>query len=230
MTMNFAMFGPPGSGKGTYSRRLSERLGIPAVSTGDIFREIVASGDPLGQKVKGFMNSGGLIPDDIVNEVVKERLAKPDCKNGFILDGYPRTINQAKLLANLVKLDAILNLIIPDEILIEKLSARRVCRNCGDIYNVADINRTVDDVQYILPPMAPKVAGKCDKCGGELYQRDDDKEEVIENRLEVYKQLSAPVIDFFKGKIKFVDINVTRGPEIMVDKILDMLKKDNLVE
>jgi adenylate kinase len=156
-------------------------------------------------------------------------LKEPDAQKGFILDGYPRTIPQAEFLGTITKIDGILNLILPDEILIEKLSARRVCEKCGDIYNVADISREVDGVRYILPPMSPKVAGKCDKCGSAIIQRPDDAAEVIKERLEVYKKQSQPVMDYYKGKLPFVDIHVTRGPEIMVDKILDMLKEADLV-
>lgn len=230
MTMNFIIFGPPGAGKGTYSRRLQERLGIPAISTGDIFRDAIASNTELGKKVSAYVERGELVPDEIVNEVLKSRLTEPDCRKGFILDGYPRTVDQAKFLEGITKIDAILNLIVPDEILIEKLSARRICKNCGDIYNIADINKEIGGIHYILPPMLPKQAGKCNKCGGELYQREDDKPEVIKHRLEIYKQQSTPVIEFYKGKVPFVDINVTRGPEIMVNKIVSMLKERNLIE
>lgn len=114
--------------------------------------------------------------------------------------------------------------------MIEKLSARRICRSCGDIYNVADIDKEIDGIRYILPPMSPRQEGKCDKCGGELYQRDDDKSDAIKNRIKVYKRQSLPVIEFYKGKVPFVDVRVTRGPEIMTDKIIDMLKEANLVE
>ena len=230
MTMNFVIFGPPGSGKGTYSRRLQEKLGIPAISTGDIFREARQSGSELGNRVKGFMDRGELVPDDITNEVLRERISKPDCERGFILDGYPRTIEQAEYLETIRKIDAIINLIIPDEILIEKLTARRVCENCGDIYNIADIDKTLDGVHYVLPPMSPKKEGRCDKCGARIVQRPDDTEDVIRNRLEVYKRQSAPVAEFYKSKVKFVDVHVTNGPEIMVPKILDMLKKAKLVK
>lgn len=228
--MKFIIFGPPGAGKGTYSRRLHDRLGIAAISTGDIFRDAIANGTELGKKVESILKAGELVPDDMTNKIVKQRLQKPDCEKGFILDGYPRTIGQAEFLQRITKIDAILNLILPDEILIEKLSARRVCKKCGDIYNVADIDKEIDGVHYKLPPMLPKVEGKCDKCGNDIYQRSDDKVDVIKNRLDVYKKQSAPLIKFYKGKVQFVDIHVVRGPQIMVDRIIKMLKERELIE
>ena len=229
MSMNFIIFGPPGAGKGTYSRRLHDRLGIAAVSTGDIFRKNIREGTELGKKVRSIMGAGDLVPDDITNEMLHNRLKEPDTKGGFILDGYPRTIAQSEFLGKITQIDAILNLIVPDEILIEKMSARRVCEKCGDIYNIADINREVDGVRYILPPMSPKAEGKCDKCGGDIIQRPDDTESVIKNRIEVYKKQSKPVMDYYKGKVQFVDIHVTRGPDVMVDKIIEMLKEKRLI-
>jgi adenylate kinase len=224
------MFGPPGSGKGTYSRRLQDKLGIPAISTGDIFRRVVKEDTPVAKEVREIMNAGGLQRDDLTIQLLKEELERHKAKNGFILDGFPRTIEQAKALDGITKLDAVINLIIPEEILIEKLSARRICKNCGDIYNVAYINREVDGERYILPPMLPKKKGKCDKCGGELIQREDDKIEAVKSRLEVYKRQSLPLIDFYKGKVPFVDVHITRGPEIIVGKMLDMLKKGGFVK
>lgn len=227
--MKSIIFGPPGAGKGTYSRRLDDRLGVAAISTGDIFRKAIADQTDLGKQVEGILKAGNLVPDEITNEIVKERLKEPDTDKGFILDGYPRTVPQAEFLGTVTSLDAVLNLIVPDEILIKKLAARRVCKKCGDIYNVADIDEEIDGVHYRLPPMSPKGEGKCDKCGSEIIQRPDDSEEVVRNRLEVYKKQSEPVMEYYKGRVPFVDIHVTRGPEIMVDKIIDMLKEKGLV-
>jgi adenylate kinase len=230
MTMNFIMFGPPGAGKGTYSSRIAPKLGIVKISTGDIFRELVKKDTPVAREVREIMNAGGLQRDDLTIQLLKEELEKPEADKGFILDGFPRTIEQAKALEGITKIDAIINLIVPEEILVEKLSARRICKDCGDIYNVADIDREVDGERYILPPMSPKEEGKCDKCGGELIQREDDKAEAVKTRLEVYKEQSLPVKEFYNGKVQFVDVHVTRGPEVMVDKIIDMLKEAKLVE
>jgi adenylate kinase len=224
--MILILFGPPGSGKGTYSRRLQDRLRLPAISTGDLFREARAEKSPLGERVRGFMDKGELVPDEIVNEVLKDRISKNNCRDGYILDGYPRTTHQVEFLIQQIEGGIVLNLVIPNEILVAKLSARRVCRVCGDIYNVADINQEVDGVHYALPEMAPKQRGVCDKCGSELYQREDDEENVIKNRLEVYKKQSKPVLDYFRKRqdlFEVIDIHVTRGPEIMIDKIISQI-------
>lgn len=225
--MKLVIFGPPGSGKGTYSTRIAPVLKIARIATGDMFREEVKNNTQLGKLAAMYMNKGEFVPDDVTMKMFKERLKKPDTKNGFILDGFPRTIFQAKELEKITKIELIINLIVPDEILIEKMSARRMCRKCGDIYNIADIKKTIEGVDYILPPMLPKKKNVCDKCGGELYQRDDDKPEVIKERLEVYKKQAAPVIEHYKGTVPFIDVHVTRGPEIMVNKILDEMKKIN---
>jgi len=227
--VNLIIFGPPGAGKGTYSFRLQRLIGITKISTGDIFREEVKKGTELGKKVKPYLDAGQLVPDEIVIEIVKEAIKKASPK-GFILDGFPRTVEQAKALEKIAKIDAIINLIVPDEIIIEKMSARRICKNCGEIYNIADIHKVIDGVEYILPPMLPKNDMKCDRCGGELIQRDDDKPEVIKQRLEVYKKQSKPVLDYYRGKVPFIDIHVNRGPEIMVKVIIDKLKEAGLIQ
>ena len=140
--------GPPGSGKGTYSSRIAPILGVPHISTGDIFREEVKKGTALGKEVAGYMSRGELVPDEITMKVLKERLSKPDAAKGFILDGFPRTLRQAEELEKITRIDSVILLNIPEEILIEKLTARRVCSNCGAIYNIADIHRTVDGEEY----------------------------------------------------------------------------------
>ncbi|MFQ6010112.1 MAG: adenylate kinase [Candidatus Aenigmatarchaeota archaeon] len=219
--MRIIMLGPPGSGKGTYSKRMSPELGIPHISTGDIFREHLKKETEIGKKIKEVMRSGGLVPDDIVMEIVKDRLSKEDAQKGFIFDGFPRTLFQAKELEKTVKVDVVVNLYLPDDVLIEKLSARRICKECGDIYNIADINR--EGIR--MPAMNPKVQGKCDKCGGELIQRKDDTEEVIRERLEVYKKQTEPLIKFYRDKELILDIKVTDPPGIMVPRILGEIKK-----
>ena len=187
--MRFVFLGPPGVGKGTYSSRAAPLLGIPHISTGDIFREEAAKGTELGNKIKAIMESGGLVSDDIVLDALKERLKKPDAEKGFILDGFPRTIEQAEALGKMFSIDMAMNIHMPEDILIEKITARRVCRECGDLYNVADIRRHGIE----LPPMLPKVPGKCDKCGGELYQRKDDTEDAIKVRGLALKDKIAQV-------------------------------------
>jgi adenylate kinase len=223
--MNAIFLGAPGSGKGTYSTRISAKYGIPHISTGDIFREERKNKTALGDKLAPFMDSGGLVPDELTISILKERVAKPDCKNGFILDGFPRTIDQAEALSNIAKVDVVINLNLPDELIIEKLAARRVCKNCGEIYNIADINRTINSVHYMLPPMSPKNGMKCDKCGGEVIQRKDDLKEVVANRLEVYKKQTKPLIDYYVKKSILKDVFVHAGPDVMVPEIMKVLEQ-----
>ena len=209
------MLGAPGAGKGTYASRLKEKLGVETIATGDIFRELIKENSELGKKVKGYVEKGLLVPDEVVIEVLKQRLSKIPRGKGFILDGFPRTMEQAKMLDTITKIDVILMLDVPDWIIIERLSTRRICKNCGTVYNV----------RYLKP----KVEGVCDKCGGPLYQRSDDNEEVIKKRLQVYKEQTKPLIEFFKEKnIPFVISGTTtldQPPEPIVEKMLAELKK-----
>ncbi len=209
------MLGAPGAGKGTYASRLKEKLDIETIATGDIFRELIKENSELGKKVKDYVEKGLLVPDEVVIEVLKQRLSKIPKGKGFILDGFPRTMEQAKMLDTITKIDVILMLDVPDWIIIERLSTRRICKNCGTVYNI----------RYLKP----KVEGVCDKCGGPLYQRSDDNEEVIKKRLQVYKEQTKPLIEFFKEKnIPFVISGTTaldQPPEPIVEKILAELKK-----
>jgi len=217
--MRKIFLGPPGSGKGTYSKRISPIRNIPHISTGDLFRENIKNETEVGKKVREIINRGELVPDSIVIEMLKNRISNDDCKKGFILDGFPRTMEQAKVLQGLKEIDVVLNLVIPEDILIEKICARRICKNCGDIYNIADINR-----QGIkMPPMNPKEKGKCDKCGGELIQRKDDNEKIVKERLKIYKNQTQPLIDFYKNLGILKDVKITSSPEIMVSVILNVL-------
>ena len=211
--------GPPGSGKGTYSSRISPMLNIPHISTGDLLRKEVKEQSELGKKAQEYMNQGELVPDDLVIEILKKRIEEDDCSNGFILDGFPRTLNQAKELEKITNIDVVINLYLPDDILIEKLTARRVCRNCGANYNIAEIHRDGID----MPALLPKVEGKCDKCGGELYQRDDDKEEVIKERLKTYQEKTKPLIEFYKEKGILKEFKVNGTPDLMVPKIMELI-------
>lgn len=195
--MGIILLGPPGAGKGTQAKKLTETYGIPQVSTGDMLREAVRKGSALGRKAKEFMDSGGLVPDEVVIGIVKERLGAADCAKGFILDGFPRTIPQAQALdrvaAELGKdIRFVLSLEVDQNELMERLCGRRTCTGCGAMYHVR-FN-------------VPKEPGKCDKCGSALIQRDDDKEETIKNRLENYNKATAPLLDYYKnsGKIRSV--------------------------
>jgi len=209
------IFGAPGAGKGTYSSRLQNQLGVEVIAMGDIFRESVKQNSELGKKVKSYVEQGALVPDDVVVEVLKDRLSKIPADKGFLLDGFPRTIEQAKTLEGIAKIDVILQLDVPDEIIIERLSSRRICKNCNAVYNIRFLK--------------PKVEGICDKCGGELYQRNDDNIEVIKHRLNIYKTQTAPLIVYYREKnIPFV-VSVTKSldspPEPMVAKMLEDLTK-----
>ena len=172
--MRLVVIGPPGIGKGTYASAVSRVYGIPHVSTGDIFREEIKKGSELGLRIKGYVDRGELVPDDIVIEVVKKRLSEKDCAKGFILDGFPRTLRQARALDEITRIDLVLNFTAPDEVIIDRISGRRICRKCGAIYHV----------KYI----PPKTPGVCDRCGGPLIQRDDDRPEVVARRLELYRR------------------------------------------
>jgi len=209
------IFGAPGAGKGTYSSRLKEKLGVETIATGDIFRDLMKAESDLGRKVRGYVEKGHLVSDEIVLEVLKERLSKIPKEKGFILDGYPRTLEQAKTLDNITPIDVILLLDVPDQIIIERLSSRRICRNCGTVYNIRFLK--------------PKKEGVCDKCGGPLYQRSDDNPDVIRNRLKVYQEQTKPLIEYFRKKnLPFVTATTTsidQPPEPIVEKLIAELKK-----
>jgi adenylate kinase len=213
--MKLIIFGPPGSGKGTYASRLQARLGIDVIATGDILREIMKKDTPLGKKVKGFVEKGQLVPDDVVMQVLKERLDKSPGGKGFILDGFPRTIEQAKALEKLVKIDGVIQLTVPDWIIIERLSSRRICKNCGEVYNIRFLK--------------PKVEGICDKCGGQLYQRTDDMPDVIKDRIGVYERQTEPILQYFREKgVPFAEFKcetLELPPEVAVDSILKQIRQ-----
>ncbi|MHB1389907.1 MAG: adenylate kinase [Thermoleophilia bacterium] len=189
--MRLVLLGAPGAGKGTQAKKLIEMMAIPQISTGDLLRAAVGEGTQLGLEAKSFMDKGELVPDSVVLGMMKERLGADDCKNGFILDGFPRNTAQAQALDEMLvsldmPLDSALSVDVPLEDLMKRLTGRRTCKECGQMYNIHF--------------SAPAVDGKCDKCGGELYQRDDDQEETIQKRLEVYTQQTAPLIDYYSGK------------------------------
>jgi len=212
--MRIVMLGPPGAGKGTYASRLTVKLGIPHISTGDMVREEIKKQTELGKKIKEYSDRGALVPDEIIIRLLAERLRKPNCAKGFILDGFPRTINQAEALEKIAKIDLAINLNVPDEIIITRLSNRLICSKCGAIYN--------------LLTLKPKKEGICDKCGGNLYQREDDKPEVIKERLNVYRRQTAPLIEYYskKGLLRNVSCNdLMTPPEVIVEKIIEVIRK-----
>jgi len=210
--MRIVMLGPPGAGKGTYASRLTMIWGVPHISTGDIVREEIEAQTELGKKIKQYSDKGELIPDETITQLLKKRLEKTDAKRGFILDGYPRTATQAEALEKISKADLVINLNVPDEIIITRLTNRVTCRKCGAIYN--------------LLTLKPKKEGVCDHCGGELYLRDDDKPEVIQERLNVYREKTEPLIEYYmrKGLLRNVHCNdLTIPPEEIVKKILKVV-------
>ncbi len=217
--MKFIIFGPPGSGKGTYASRLQMKLGVDVIAMGDIFREIMKSDTILGKKVKGFVEKGQLVPDNVVIEVLERRLSEVSSKKGFILDGFPRTIDQAKALDNLVKIDAVIQLVVPDWIVVERLCSRRLCKNCGEVYNIRFLK--------------PRSEGLCDKCGGQLLQRSDDTPQVIRDRIAVYERQTEPILRYYGEKkmpiVQFKSESLDSPPEVAVSSILKQLEKKRLV-
>ena len=189
--MRMILLGPPGAGKGTQAKMLIERMGIPQISTGDILRAAVKEGTELGKVAKGHMDGGGLVPDEVVIGIIRERIAQSDCAGGYILDGFPRTIGQAEALDAMLSemgssIDAVVSLTADEEELVRRLTGRRTCRQCG--------------FGYHIDSKPSKAEGVCDECGGELYQRDDDSEGPIRNRLSVYREQTTPLTDYYRGK------------------------------
>jgi adenylate kinase len=213
--VNAIIFGAPGSGKGTYASRLQSKLGVDVIAMGDIFREIMKEDTALGREVKGYVEKGLLGPDSLTIQVLKQHMAKIKNNKGFLFDGYPRTIEQAKALEKIAKIDVIIQLIVPEWIIIERLSTRRICKNCGEVYNI----------RYLKP----KVDMVCDKCGGTLYQRPDDTSEVIKKRIQVYEQQTQPILQYYRKKavpfVEFKTESIEMPPEAAVEEILKDLKK-----
>lgn len=213
--MNIILLGPPGAGKGTQAKKIAEHYSLPHISTGDILRENISNNTSLGVKAKSYMAKGELVPDELLITIIRDRLSKPDCSKGFLLDGYPRTVPQADALQMILtesnkKLDIVLNIDVDDEELIKRLSGRRVCASCGMSYHMV-----------FNPPKEDEI---CDNCKGKLYQREDDKPEAIRNRLIVYKKQTQPLIEYYtrKGLLRTVD-GGKDIPEIFEDikKILE---------
>jgi adenylate kinase len=205
--MNLILLGPPGAGKGTHAQRLMNEYGIPQISTGDALRQAVKAGTELGLSAKKYMEAGELVPDELVIGIVEERLKKDDCQKGYILDGFPRTVAQAEALSKFAKIDVALNLSLADEVIIKRLSGRRVCLKCGGTYHISTLN------------------GKdtCENCGEKLVQRKDDSPETIQNRLAVYAQQTAPLIDYYekKGLLRTVECE----PNATVDENYRQVKE-----
>jgi adenylate kinase len=213
--MNIMLLGAPGAGKGTQAARIVDEFGLLHVSTGDILRKAVADGTELGLEAKKYMDAGDLVPDDVVIGLVTERLAQPDAARGVIFDGFPRTVAQADALSEAMAevgtaLDAVINIAVDTEAIVRRLTARRVCRGCGRPYNV------VTDL-----PARPDV---CDQCGGEVYQRDDDTEDTVRNRLEVYENTTRPLVNYYEGKGVLHTVDGGQDPDAVYRDIRGILE------
>jgi len=214
--MRLVFIGPPGIGKGTYAKAISQKYGIPHISTGDIFREEIARGTELGQKVKYYVERGLLVPDEIVIEIVKKVLQSPMCSKGFILDGFPRTLKQAEELDKFTKIDLVFLFEAPLEIIIERVSGRLVCPKCGAIYHIK-----------WRPPKTP---GICDVCGTPLIRRKDDEPEVVRERYKIYKETFAPIIEYYRRKGLLVEIDSSRDANVVIADIERVLKEKGLTK
>ncbi len=216
--MKIILLGPPGAGKGTQSKVLAKRLNLPHISTGDLLRQNVAGGTELGKEAKDFMNKGMLVPDDLVTKMLVDRFQKPDLKNGFILDGYPRNLKQAEVLDGIFNakkelIDIVIYLDTSESVVIQRLSGRLVCKSCGGNFHVKN--------------MPPKVSGVCDSCKGELYQREDDKEATIRNRLEVYKKEVSCLLDYYKESNRLHAVLADEDAPVVLEKIIQLIKAGN---
>ena len=214
--MRAVLVGPPGAGKGTQAQFLSSHLSIPKISTGDIFRDNVSHGTALGRQAQGYMERGDLVPDEVTIAMVTDRLADDDTGAGFLLDGFPRNVPQAETLKKMLsavdtRLDVVLELVVDDDEVVRRLSGRRTCRRCGRVWHVA-----------FDPPTRP---GTCDDCGGELFQRDDDREETIRHRLEVYQQQTAPLVAFYADEGILLGIDATGPVDEITERALSALRR-----
>jgi adenylate kinase len=206
--------GPPGAGKGTQAKQITESYGVPHLSTGDMFREHVSRGTPLGLRAKPIMERGELVPDDLVLSMVEDRISRSDCANGFILDGFPRTLPQAEALDEILRRrfkaePLVVHFVVDKSQLLRRLTGRRVCVICGEIYNI-----------YEHPPKAP---GRCDRDGGELIQRPDDREEVIAERLAAYERQTRPLVDYYRRKGVLKDVDGMAAPQAVTKNVLELL-------
>ena len=212
--MKIVFMGPPGAGKGTQAEKIIENYQIPHISTGDMFRKAIKDQTELGMEAKRYMDQGALVPDHVTIGIVKDRLSESDCKSGFLLDGFPRTVDQAKALDEILtsldsKIDYVINIDVDLDILKERLTGRRICRSCGATYHM------------VFNP--PAVAGTCDKCGGELYQRKDDNEETVGNRLDVYVSQTKTLLDYYSLAGNLVNINGQQSIDLVFAEIQDVL-------
>lgn len=208
--MKLVIMGPIGVGKGTQAKLICEKLGIVHISTGDIMRKHIKEQTPIGVKIKSILDNGGYVDDVLTTEILRDRLDMPDTKNGFILDGYPRTVGQADSLESIISINNVIFLTADRDVIVKRLSGRRTCGNCGAMYHVES--------------QKPKVEGICDSCGSTLLQREDDKEEIISNRLKIFEEQTLPLKDFYEKRNLLAEIDGTRNVEIVTNDILEKLK------
>ena len=206
--MKLIFLGPPGAGKGTQAARFAARYGIAHISTGDMLRAELRAGTPLGQQAQGYMNRGELVPDEVILGMVQSRIGQADCANGFLFDGFPRTVAQADALAALCSVDRVVNIDVPQERLVARISGRRMCPDCGAAYHVS----THPD-------------GRCGKCGGSLYQREDDREETVRNRLRVYEEQTQPLIEYYAARGLLVTVNGDESIERVTEAIAQAVER-----
>ncbi|MET1160526.1 MAG: adenylate kinase [Thermoprotei archaeon] len=214
--MKIVFIGPPGAGKGTYAQYLREKYCIPHIATGDIFREEIAKGTELGKRVKEYIDKGLLVPDEIVIEVVKNRLSQPDAQRGFILDGFPRTLNQAKALDQITSIDAVVYLDVSEDVAVKRISGRRICPVCGRVYNI-----------YYEPK--PREDEKCDYDGAKLIQREDDKPEVVRTRYRVFHETFKPIIEYYREKGLLVVIDANRSIKEVAPELEKILREKGIL-
>ncbi len=210
--MNVILLGAPGAGKGTQASKISDAYKLPHISTGDIFRENIKNGTPIGKEAKSYMDQGLLVPDEVTCRIVEERIAREDCANGYMLDGFPRNVFQAETLEKMTNIDLVINIDVDFSLLLDRLCGRRVCKDCGESYHVSRLNGET----------------KCARCGGELYQRKDDNPETVQSRLDVYSAQTAPLIEFYEKKGVLFNVTGNTTPEDVFEKIsqkMDALKK-----
>ncbi len=205
MERNFVFLGPQGSGKGTVIGKVKDTFDVPHISTGDMFREALKAGTPFGKKAQEYMTRGELVPDDVTCGMVRERLAREDCANGFMLDGFPRNLAQAEALSEVTTVHAAVLIDVPEEVSLERLSGRRQCRECGTIFHLAFV--------------PPKQDGICDRCGGELYQRDDDKPEAIKERLALYRRETMPIVEYYDARDLLVRVDGSGTPDQVAEQV-----------
>ena len=209
--MNIILLGAPGAGKGTQASKISDNYNLPHISTGDIFRENIKNQTPIGLLAKSFIDAGNLVPDEVTCKIVEERISRSDCEEGYMLDGFPRTIAQAEALDQITKIDLVINIDVDFSLLLDRLCGRRVCKDCGESYHISKLNGET----------------KCSRCGGELYQRKDDNPETVQSRLDVYNAQTAPLIDYYTKKGIIFNVVGNTAPEEVYAKIsekLDTLK------